>query len=374
MQQYIDRYGAERIWAATVVVVFGGLALLAALFPQQVYVEFIWEYFWGPVVADANNWNCVAWAGGEVQSCDVAGPDAGPTASPGYTFTSYAGYIPTLLLLLTGFIFAIERLDIERYRAGFWGLFPFMLFGGALRTVEDANVAVHEATGDAALSLPWQALIISPFIYVVVALIALVSLVIAVWLERNEYVSGYEYPLAGIGTGLLVLSLAILASWASTGGYGFFPGLAVTVLVVSTVITGAVWWTIVQFAPQLNEGTGYMGIPIIWAHAVDGTANVIGLDWATAFGLPSNLVPKHPVNAAIQRYTGQLLPESITSVIGDVWPFLLLKVAAAVFIIWVFNEEVFEESPRFTIMLMLTVVAVGLGPGTRDMLRATFGV
>ncbi|ELZ13473.1 hypothetical protein C479_01471 [Halovivax asiaticus JCM 14624] len=374
MQQYIDRFGAERIWAATVVVVFGGLALLAALFPQQVYVEFIWEYFWGPVVADANGWNCVAWAGGEVQSCDVAGSGAGPTASPGYTVTSYAGYIPTLLLLLTGFIFVIDRLDIERYRAGFWGLFPFMLFGGALRAVEDANVKVAEATGDAALSLPWQALLISPFTYVVVAVIALVSLVIAVWLERTGVIPGYEYGLAGIGTSLLAVTLVILWQWAAIGGVGFFPLITVTTLVVASTLTALVWFTIQRFAPELNEGTRYMGVLIIWAHAIDGVANVIGLDWAQAFGLPWDLTPKHPVNAAVQRYTGQLLPESITGVIGDVWPFLLLKVAAAVFIIWVFNEEVFEESPRFTIMLMLTVVAVGLGPGTRDMLRATFGV
>ncbi|MFC3959955.1 DUF63 family protein [Halovivax cerinus] len=374
MQKYVDRYGAERVWAAMVVTVFGGLALLAALFPHRVYVEFLWEYFWAPVVADANGWSCVAWAGGSVEPCSTAGPGAGPTATPGYTYVSYGGYIPTLLLLLTGFIFAIRRLDVDRYRAGFWGLFPFMLFGGALRTVEDANVAVRAETGEAALSLPWQALLISPFIYVVVAVIALVSLVVAIWLERRDYVPGYEYALAGIGTTLLALSLVVLARWASVGGYGFFPLLAITVLVVASAITAVVWLAIQRFAPELNRGTEYMGIAILWAHTIDGTANVIGLDWATAFGLPGNLNPKHPVNAAIQNIMARYLPESIATVTGDVWPFLLVKVAAAVFIIWVFNEEVFEESPRFTIMLMLTVVAVGLGPGTRDVLRATFGV
>lgn len=374
MQEYIDRYGAERLWVAAVVGLVAVVGLLAVLFPQRVYVEFLWQYYWAPVVADANGWDCVAWAGGEVLECDEAGPGSGPTASPGYTFVSYAGYIPTLLLLLVGFIFVIDRIDVDRYRAGFWGLIPFMLFGGALRTVEDANVAVNQATGDAALSLPWSALIISPFIYVVVALLALVALVISVWLEREEYVPGYEYALAGIGTGLLVLSLVTLASWASIGGYGFFPTFAITVLAIASLITAVVWVGIQRFAPSLNSGTRYMGVAVLWAHSVDGTANVLGLDWATSFGLPGNLTPKHPINAAIQEYTGRLLPESIAATTGEVWPFLLLKVAAAVFIIWVFNEEVFEESPRFTILLMLTVVAVGLGPGTRDTLRATFGV
>ena len=93
-----------------------------------------------------------------------------------------------------------------------------------------------------------------------------------------------------------------------------------------------------------------------------------------ALGAGANLVPKHPVNAAIVEYTALLLPESVTAITGDAWPFLLVKLAAATFLVWVFNEELFEETPRYTILLLIAVVAVGLGPGTRDMLRATFGV
>jgi uncharacterized membrane protein len=40
----------------------------------------------------------------------------------------------------------------------------------------------------------------------------------------------------------------------------------------------------------------------------------------------------------------------------------------------VFDEEIMEESPRFSVLLLVAILAVGLGPGTRDMLRATFGV
>jgi uncharacterized membrane protein len=43
-------------------------------------------------------------------------------------------------------------------------------------------------------------------------------------------------------------------------------------------------------------------------------------------------------------------------------------------VLWVFEDEIFEESPRYTMLLLVAVLAVGLGPGTRDMLRATFGV
>ncbi|SDK68742.1 DUF63 family protein [Natronorubrum texcoconense] len=373
MDEYIERYGAEKVWAATVVLLFGGIAIAALLFPQRVYVDFIWQYYWGPVVADAYGWGEVAWAGGEQINANDAGPDDGPFASPGYTAVSYAGYIPTLILMAIGILFAIRRLDIDRYRAGFFALFPFMLFGGALRTVEDANVAAYRDTGELAIQLPWSGFLISPLIYFTVALIAFIAVVASVWLERNDYVSGYEYPLFGVGAVVLAVTLGWLGYLAATQPYStFYPSIAAIVLTAATVSTALVWWGIQRFAPGLNAGTGTMGIVIIWAHAVDGFANQLMLDWSHVWGLGYS--PKHPVNDAIVTYTGSVVPAGITEVIGEAWPFALLKLAAPVFIIWIFNEEIFEESPRFAILMMITVVAVGLGPGTRDMLRATFGV
>jgi uncharacterized membrane protein len=113
---------------------------------------------------------------------------------------------------------------------------------------------------------------------------------------------------------------------------------------------------------------------ILWGHAVDGVANVVGLDWMTAIGAGPNLVPKHPVNQFVVDATAATLPSSVLAVTGDTWPFLIVKLVAATFVLWVFEEEIFEESPRYTMLLLVAVLAVGLGPGTRDMLRATFGV
>ena len=43
-------------------------------------------------------------------------------------------------------------------------------------------------------------------------------------------------------------------------------------------------------------------------------------------------------------------------------------------IVYLFNADMYHDSPRYTVLLLLTVLAVGLGPGTRDFLRATFGI
>ncbi|SEV87657.1 DUF63 family protein [Natrinema salifodinae] len=373
MDDFIDRYGAERVWAATVASLATIVVLGAVLFPQRVYVEIIWQYFWGPVVADAHSEPCLAWADGQQVPC--GDNVSGPTAEPGYTFVSYAGYIPTLVLLLIGVIFLVRRLEIERYRAGFFALFPFMLFGGALRVVEDVNATAYQATNEMAIQLPWSGFIISPLIYFTVFFIALFAVVLSVWLDRRDYVSGYEYPLAGVGTAALTLTIGYLAYTAATKPYAeFYPLIPLVVLVGATLTTAITWVAIERYAPELNRGTRYMGIVVIWAHAVDGVANVVGLDWATALGLPANLVPKHPINRAIDNTTADVLPAGVVDIIGSAWPFLFVKVAAAVFVIWIFDETVFEDSPRYAILLMITVVAVGLGPGTRDMLRATFGV
>ncbi|ARS91172.1 DUF63 family protein [Natrarchaeobaculum aegyptiacum] len=378
MYDYVERYGPVKVWAATVLVLAVGIAAAAMAFPQQVYRDLIWQYYWGPVVADAHGWGCIDWAGGQELHCTEAaqeGVATGPTAAPGYTFVSYAGYIPTLVLFLVGIVFVIQRLEIERYRAGFYALFPFMLFGGALRVVEDANVAAFRDTGELAIELPWSGFLISPLIYFLVFLITLVAVVISVWLDRRGTVSGYEYPLAAIGTGLLAVTVGYLGYVAAVHEYAtFYPWLLLTTLVGATIATAITWVVVDRFFPSVNRGTAYMGIIVIWAHAVDGVANVIGLDWAVAFGHDQNLVPKHPVNEWIVETTGSVLPADVVAVTGEAWPFLIVKLIAPVIVLWIFNEEVFEESPQYTYLLLITVVAVGLGPGTRDMLRATFGV
>jgi uncharacterized membrane protein len=274
-------------------------------------------------------------------------------------------------------VFLLRRLDIQRYRGLFFALFPFMVFGGALRTVEDANNAAFSNGGEWIISYPLNTLLISPLIYFTVFAVALAGLLLSLFLDRGGYVERFEYPLAGVGTVALVASLGILFYMSTATEYVTFhlSVLAVTLLFAG-LGTAAVWFGIERFRPALNAGTGLMGLVVLIGQAVDGAANVIGLDWYTTLvaSATDNLVPKHPVNSAVVSITESVFPASVTSAIGSAWPFMLLKLAAGAFIIWIFDEAVVEESPRFAVMLLIGAVAVGLGPGTRDMLRATFGV
>jgi uncharacterized membrane protein len=366
----------ERLWGAVVATL--GLALVGGsiAFPRAVYDGFVWQYFWGPVEADAKSAVCAVRGVtgteylGSASACETA---AGVVAYPGYTLVSEVGYMITLLVALTGVVFLMRRLDIGRERRFFYALIPFVFFGGALRVVEDANDT--PGATDALVSYPLNTLFISPVIYFTVFFVTLGAIVVTVLLERNGVVDDYQRPLFGLGLAVLGVTLGYLGLLAVTeASVTFYPQVILTMLVGATVTALVTWKLIERFAPQVNAGTGLIGLVIIWGHAVDGVANVIGLDWMPALGAGPNLVPKHPVNQFVVDFTASTLPPSILAVTGDAWPFLLVKLVAATFVVWVFEDGVFEESPRYTMLLLVAVLAVGLGPGTRDMLRATIGV
>jgi uncharacterized membrane protein len=363
-----------RLWTGSVLALLAALIGGSLLFPRAVYDGFVWHYFWGPVQADANAAVCAVRGGGtsylyESAACSAA-PE--PVAYPGYTLVSEVGYVVILLIALSGLVFLLRRLDVGSDRDLFFSLLPFVFFGGALRVVED----VTDAAAGAPIGYPLNTLIISPIIYFTVFAVTLLALVGSVTLDRRGVVGDYTRPLLGSGVVVLVAALLFLLwSGVSPGGPGtFYPQVIVVILVGSTLSAGGAWWLIERYAPGVNAGTGRMGFVVIWGHAVDGVANVVGLDWMVALGAGPNLVPKHPVNRAIVDITAATLPRSTLAVTGDTWPFLVVKLVAATLVVWLFDEQIFEDSPRYAVLLMIAILAVGLGPGTRDMLRATFGV
>ena len=382
MGSWLEERQAERLWAGSVggilLVLIGGILA----FPEQVYDEFVWRYFLGPVDADAHGASCAVRSGdagpfaGTVErlptqtDCQTA---VGIVAEPGYTTISTISYAVILLLALIGVLFLFRRLELGADRGLFFALFPFMLFGGALRTVEDANV-VFLREGSMVIPYPWSGLIISPFIYFTVFFIALGAFLGSLWLARTGAVDRYEYPLASIGAVSLLVTLGWLGWLAGTTTLLEFHWLVPALtLGGATGITAVVWVATERYAPRINEGTGYMGALVVWGHTVDGIANVFSLDWGHLIGLPS-YAPKHVVNAAIVDITAAVQPAWLTDSIGSAWPFLFVKVAVAVVVVWIFDDTIFDESPRFAILLLIAILAVGIGPGTRDFLRATFGI
>ena len=220
-----------------------------------------------------------------------------------------------------------------------------------------------------------MALIISPFIYFVMFAFTLAVLVIAVVLYRRGVLDAYEPFVGAVGAVALIGTVGWLLYLSATSDLvGFFPAVTIITLGGATLVSGLFWWTSQRYAPFINEGTGYVGAIIVWGHTVDGIANVLSLDWTDELGINVIYSSKHVVNAATVRITESLQPAWLSEAIGTAWPFLFIKIGAAVFVVWVFNDEIFEESPRYAYLLLIAILAVGLGPGTRDMLRATLAI
>lgn len=378
--------GPEQAWIATLVGAFVAIALAALAFTQRVYYGFLWRYFWGPVRADAEGESCFVHLpdegrtvpGRDALGCDAASYDSTVyIAEPGYTVISTISYIVVLVFMLAGVYLLVQRLDLEPYRELFFALVPFMLFGGALRTVEDAFVAAQRAGETPAIEFPASALLISPFIYFTVFGIVLASLLVSKALVRRAAMETYTSPLAAIGTACLAASVGYLVYLSVVTDYvSFRPSILVVILglaIVSTVLAYGLtdWWS-----PAINAGTGLVGAVVVWGHAVDGFANVLANDWTHLWDLGLNYDPKHPFNEFVMDMTNAIQGgEEILGVyVGLAWPFALIKIVVPLAIVGLFDEQFMDESPRFAMLLLAAILAVGLGPGTRDMLRFAFGI
>jgi len=374
-----EEHGPARLWVASFVAIVAGTAAAAVAMPTRVWDRFLWHFFWGPVYADAKSASCAVMtdSGPEplYQGCEAAVASGRVVAEPGYTIVSEVGYMLILVYMLVGVYLLLERLDIAEDPNLYFAFVPFMLLGGALRVVEDGTDRAVDVGMEPLVQYPLSSLIISPVIYGTVFLMTLVSLLACLELDRRGVVDSYYRATAGVGVALVAFTLAYLTAGALTTGYStLYPSVLVSTVAIASGLSYGLYWLFANYAPEVNSGTGYIGLLVIWGHAIDGVANVLLADWLDLLNVPLTYYPKHPANAFIISTTEALQPAGLTAAIGSSWPFLFVKLAVASLVVWLFNEEFLDESPRYALLLLIAVTAVGLGPGTRDMLRATFGI
>jgi uncharacterized membrane protein len=320
----------RQLWLAAVLVPATALVVGAIALPDLVYDRFLWRYFWGPVVADAQNVGSVR--------------HGGVLARPGYTLVSEAGYAYTLIVALLGLVRLLDHLDVGNSPSFFFGLVPFGFLGGALRVVEDTG----------AVDWPLNVLLISPIIYFTMFGATVLLLVGAIVLERRGAVERYEVPLAAAGGVAFAAVLAFLLAHG-LGSTTVIWWVPVSVLALATAVWAAVWFPVDRSLPEVTAVTGGMGAVLLWAHLLDAASTSIGISYL-------NYGEKHPV------------VRMMMDAAGTIWVFVPVKAAVVLLILWSFDERFFEEYERLPYMLLVGVLAVGLGPGTRNTLRATIGV
>jgi len=372
---------SERTWLGGALALVGGLVVGSLALPELVYDRFVWQYFWGPIYSDANNAVCAVKDSGSVEllgstaACRAAA-ETGVVAYTGYTTVSTVGYMVILLFAILGVLHLLDRIEVGEDRRLVVALLPFMLFGGALRVVEDVTDSAVRAGVEPILTYPLNTLFISPIIYVTVFLVTLAAVLASLRLGSADIVRNRYRALGGIGAAALGVTLAYLFWVAFTTDYvDFYPQVLVVDIGLASVLAYALYVGADRYDPEINRGTAAAGLVVLWAHAIDGVANVIAADWLPALGHPiDSYSAKHVINRLIIDVTRTVQPAELSAAIGTSWPFLVVKLAVAVAIVWLFNETIFEESPRYAVLLLVAASAVGLGPGTRDILRVTFAI
>ena len=370
--------------------------------PSLVYDQWIWKYYWGPVVADAT--------GHSVTYHGVA-------AQEGYTLISELTYGVILVCALFGLYKMLKRLDIQINWYFCLALLPYILFGPVTRVLEDTNYYGE----------PYVFWFISPLIYFQTTFYVLIFLLLGYFLQRKTktptktllillfvfFLLDVFYTLLwafGITFGestiepLFFYGLSLLAflpllyrylrkrplsinTVVFSGGlfvvlpcffligrwiigdqwslsYGTYVNVLVLVIGLVSLIVSFVYLIGWKFRKndRLVVYTLPLNLSMLAGHLIDGITSYVSIYDPLQMGLPS-YIEKHPASNSLMEAWPPLFP---------IVKFLLIILVIYVFD--VFYKKELERYSRFVNLLKIGIFILGVSPGLRDLLRVTMGV
>jgi uncharacterized membrane protein len=219
---------------------------------------------------------------------------------------------------------------------------PWMVLGSA----------VHVLYVRSALPGPTRPLGGTPAVYVAVAAAA-----VGVWLAADATLDGdsVSRALAALG-GVFAAGAIVAVGTVGVAGGSLSPVVPAAGLVVASVLSGVVWVGLTHFVPTVHP-TGALGAFVIFAHVLDGVSTAVGVD-VLGFG------ERTPLSRIIIEFAAGLPTEPV---LGTVWLFVVVKIAVASLVVWLFADLMAEEPARSRLLLGF-VGAVGLGPAVHNLL------
>ncbi len=243
----------------------------------------------------------------------------------------------TWALILGGMLLLIirlfRRLEISLDERFVFATAPYILVGSSLRVVEDAEL----------VAAPFKYLLITPFIYLLVAAVTLTSLVLCRWALKERYLAGYS----AIGLLWTGVNLALLAS----GGAESFR-TPLLIFSLGSAVTLAIW----GFAARLKLCflSDRLNILILFSHMLDASSTYVGVD---LFGY----VEKHVIPNLLINLTGTAL------VMYPLKLLILIPVLALA-------DGSIRDDPSLLNLTKLALLTLGLAPALRNTLRLTLGI
>jgi uncharacterized membrane protein len=273
-------------------------------------LSFVWKYLAGPVVADAKNAETAVWQ--EV------------TAQTGYNPVNTVAWAVIAGGIIYGAYLLFRRQGLEFDQETALYSTPYILLGGLLRFTEDASVVGY----------PESILLITPVIYVI---IAIPYLAVSVFSSQGDWNRNILYS----GIALLVPGIAL----AVAGLESFSPGVLLPVLGISGVLTlllyGAVRDTVYDRKDYLLAG---------FSQFFGGVVSMMAVE-----------------QGYIQK---QLLAQTSTQLLGSPGILVVKSLVLAV-ALWTASDM---EDDRMESLIILGLLAIGLGTGLRVLLRLLAGL
>lgn len=342
MDYLIKNYDKVIIYcvAAVLLVVMFGLVL----FPELFYEQWIWKYYWGPVVADAQ---------------DGVAFYNGVKAVEGYTYLSELTYGLILILALYGIYRLLKKLEIVVDWHFALALLPYIVFGPVARTLEDSGF----------FSPPWVYWFISPLIYLQIGLYAIFFVLLGYYLQKNykhKFLKINNIVFVG-GLCLLLPSLFFVAKWILGDRWGDTSGIRFDVFLIVIGLISLITFLVFLFSYFLkdkNFSTPFknpLNLSLIFGHQLDGITTYISIKDPLNLGL--RYIEKHPASDSLLNIWGPLFP---------ITKFVLIIVVIYIFDI-LYKEEL-KSHLTLVNLLKIGILILGFSPGLRGLLRVTMGV
>lgn len=245
----------------------------------------------------------------------------------GYNIVNTLTYGIILVVCVYGVLRLLDKLDVKIDKDFIFALLPFMVVGGTARALVDAEV------------YPDSFLLITPGIYFTIAVITLVSLVVAKALD-SKGIAGFTRSLLCIGAIIATLNIILILATierpvALIYIFGPFLGFYVPIYAIS------------KRYPSFLSGNEY----ILGAHIFDASTTFCGIQFYGYF-------EQHVLTGFFIDIFGPAV----------MFPLKIVFIAVSLYLIeTIVPDEDGPDAIQIKNMLKLVIVVLGLGPGIRNM-------
>ncbi len=384
--------------------------------PLHVYDKLVWQYYWGPIKADAENYDSLTHDGIRAQS--------------GYNIFNTLSWAALLGLCILGAAQMLRRYNEPMRQRVVIGATAWVVTGSVAHVLEDAGL----------FATPLQYFFITPIIYLVFAAfgilayvmgmelgrlaerttlnqglrllwishVALVLLYTAFWLKPWDQITHYVNPLwvAGFAavTFLLARARALHVGRIDGGDTVLILSLGWFLLTIAYAISfvrdpwtrvadnampSALFWApalagalvlLVVFAclmiPRALADNVFMrpvNLLLVFSQGLDGFATALGIDMA-------GYEEKHVLSARV-------IDSFRDFAVGHGWEFgatyptflafVPLKFALSLLVVAaidIYSKDDARDRPALIGLVKFSIIMVGMGPGVRDFVRLALGV